>query len=97
MPFTKDNYPDSLKNMTPRVRNKAIEIANALLLEGRPEDFAIPVAISKAEEWAANRNIEVFKKERATTNQSASRSTGKKSAPAKKLGTSDKTSVQKSR
>ncbi|HRI61379.1 MAG TPA: hypothetical protein PK228_16680 [Saprospiraceae bacterium] len=80
MPLTKDNYPNSLKNMTARVRNKAIEIANALLEEGRLEDSAIPIATSKAEEWAASRNIQVFKKERAAAKRSASPSSGKTSS-----------------
>jgi uncharacterized protein YdaT len=97
MPFTKDNYPNSLKNMTARVRNKAIEIANALLEEGRPEDSAIPIATSKAEEWAANRNIQVFKKEKAAAKQPTPRSSRKRSVPTKKFGTSSKIWGQESR
>jgi uncharacterized protein YdaT len=33
MPWTQSDYPDSLKNFEDDVRNKAIEIANALLEE----------------------------------------------------------------
>ena len=33
MPWTKEDYPDSLKNLKPTVRNKAIEIMNALQRE----------------------------------------------------------------
>ncbi len=51
MPWTKKDYPSSMKNLKGRVRNKAIEIANALLQEGYDEDRAIPIAISQAEKW----------------------------------------------
>lgn len=43
------------------VRNKAIEIANALLADGSDEARAIAIATSKAEEWAANRGIKIRK------------------------------------
>lgn len=33
MPWTKSDYPDSMKNLPLQVRNKAIDIANALLEE----------------------------------------------------------------
>jgi hypothetical protein len=36
MPWTKTDYPNSMKNLLAAVRNKAIEIANALL-EERPK------------------------------------------------------------
>ena len=61
MPWTEKNYPESLKNLTPEVRNKAIEIANALLEQGREEGSAIAIATAKAEEWAENRDIPVKK------------------------------------
>ena len=61
MPWTQDDYPRSLKNLTPQVRNKAIEIANALLEEGWEEGRAIAIATEKAEEWAQNRNIQIRK------------------------------------
>lgn len=56
MPWTKTNYPDSMKNLSEKVRNKAIEIANALLDEGYDEDRAIPIEISQAEKWAENQD-----------------------------------------
>ena len=37
------------------IREKAIEIANALLEEGYDEGRAIRIAIAKAKEWAARR------------------------------------------
>jgi uncharacterized protein YdaT len=54
MPWTKKDYPDSLKNFEPRIRNKAIEIANALLDEGYEEGQAIAIATSRAKAWNGN-------------------------------------------
>ena len=56
MPWTKRNYPDSMKNLPAPVRNKAIEIGNALLEESdMDEGIAIATAISRAKDWAENR------------------------------------------
>jgi len=42
-----------MKNLPGPVRDKAIEIANALLLERNMEEgLAIAIAISRAKEWA---------------------------------------------
>ncbi|WP_156441162.1 hypothetical protein [Burkholderia sp. ABCPW 14] len=41
MPWTADRHPVSMCNMTPLVRDKAIEIANALLRERVSEGSAI--------------------------------------------------------
>jgi len=54
MPWTKTDYPNSMKNLDERVRNKAIEIANALLEDNYEEGRAIPIAISQAKTWAEN-------------------------------------------
>lgn len=54
MPWSKGDYPDSMKNLPERTRNKAVEIANALLREGENEGDAIPIAISRAKKWANN-------------------------------------------
>jgi len=51
MPWNKKNYPVSMKNLEPRVREKAIEIANALLKEKYEEGRAIAIATAKAKEW----------------------------------------------
>lgn len=57
MPWSEEDYPVSMKNLTPEVRRKAIEIANALMeKEGMDEGRAIPIAIDTAEEWARNRS-----------------------------------------
>ena len=55
MPWTKKDYPDSMKNLPAEVRNKAIEIANALLEERHmDEGIAIATAISRAKDWAVH-------------------------------------------
>ncbi len=57
MPWTKTNYPVSMKNLPVQVRNKAIEIANALLEEKNMEEgIAIATAVSRAKDWAENHN-----------------------------------------
>lgn len=48
MPWTKSNYPDSMKNLDTSTRNKAIEIANKLLEEGYDDGRAIAIAIDRA-------------------------------------------------
>ncbi|MGR3765572.1 DUF2188 domain-containing protein [Rossellomorea sp. NS-SX7] len=48
MPWSKHDYPASLKNLPEDVRNKAIEIANALLDEGYDEGRAIAIATDQA-------------------------------------------------
>ncbi len=52
MPWNADYYPASMKNLPPRVRAKAIRIANALLESGHPEGQAIRIAIAQAKAWA---------------------------------------------
>ncbi len=54
MPWSKHDYPPSMKNLEPRVRNKAVEIANALLEEDDDEGRAIAIATAKAQEWDEN-------------------------------------------
>ncbi|ANS74976.1 hypothetical protein AWM70_10490 [Paenibacillus yonginensis] len=51
MPWSKNDYPPSMKNLDPRVRGKAVEIANALLEDGYEEGRAIAIGTAKAEEW----------------------------------------------
>lgn len=62
MPWTKDDYPDSLKNFMAPVRNKAIEIANALLEDGYEEGRAIAIATTQAKEWGENHDKQIRKK-----------------------------------
>ena len=57
MPWSDDRYPVSMKNLRPRVRHKAIEIASALLASGRPEGPAIRIAIWSAKRWGAAHSV----------------------------------------
>lgn len=41
-----------MKHLPPAVRDKAIEIANALPAADRPEGQAIRIAIARAKQWA---------------------------------------------
>jgi uncharacterized protein YdaT len=52
MPSDDTYYPQSMRNLLPQLRLKAIEIANALLEEGYDEGKAIRFAIAKAKQWA---------------------------------------------
>ena len=52
MPWTPQRFPPSMAHLPEPVREKAIEIANALLSEGMDEGKAIRIAIAKAKEWA---------------------------------------------
>lgn len=49
MPWNKNDYPDSFKNLNPDVRSKAIEIANALLKDNYEEGRAISIATAQAQ------------------------------------------------
>jgi len=48
MPWNRNDYPDSMKNLDTEVREKAIEIANALIRDGNEEGRAISIATSQA-------------------------------------------------
>lgn len=52
MPWTAAYYPGAMKRLPPVTREKAVEIANALLSEGYPEGQAIRIAIARARQWA---------------------------------------------
>lgn len=55
MPWNNLYYPASMKKLPPLVRDKAIEIANALLESGYPEGQAIRIGIARAKHWTAAR------------------------------------------
>ena len=58
MPWTKTDYPNSLKNFPRAVRNKAIDIANALFKKGNMEEGRIiATAISHSKMWENNRGL----------------------------------------
>ncbi|GAF13831.1 hypothetical protein JCM19046_4585 [Bacillus sp. JCM 19046] len=63
MPWTMENYPDSLKNFDKPIRKKTIEIANAMIDDGYNERDALPIATKQAKEWienASKKEIEDF-------------------------------------
>lgn len=51
MPWSKNDYPASWKNLSSDVRNKAVEIGNVLLREGYEEGRAIAIATDRAEKY----------------------------------------------
>jgi len=60
MPWTKNYFPVSMKNLADELREKAIEIGNALVEENKMEEgMAIATAISRAKDWAANRGMDI--------------------------------------
>ena len=60
MPWTRSDYPNAMKNLPKQVREKAVDIANALLEEKQMEEgIVIATAISRAKDWAANRGKKV--------------------------------------
>lgn len=48
-----NNYPDS-KNLVGPIKEKAIDLANALLEEGYEEGRAISIGISQAKKWVGD-------------------------------------------
>jgi uncharacterized protein YdaT len=53
MPWYNGDYPPSYKNQPPALREKAVEIANELLLHGAPEGVAIATGLKRAREFFA--------------------------------------------
>ena len=54
MPWTPDRYPPAMRGLPPRLRLKAIEIANAVLARESDEGTAIRIGIAMAKHWAAH-------------------------------------------
>ena len=50
MPWPKGTYPPSYKNLPFKLREKAVEIANAILEETGDEGLAIATGLKKAKE-----------------------------------------------
>ena len=61
MPYTMNDYPDSLKNMENLERRKAIDIINALLEEGYDDNRAIPIGTEQAQDWYKDATDEELK------------------------------------
>lgn len=59
MPYTKNDFPDAMKNLSETVRHKAIEITNRLLEDNYEEGRAISIGIAQAKEWYENRGESV--------------------------------------
>jgi uncharacterized protein YdaT len=51
MPWYNGDYPPSYKNQPIKIREKAVDIANALLEEGAPEGIAIATGLKRAREF----------------------------------------------
>jgi uncharacterized protein YdaT len=51
MPWYNGDYPPSYKNQPVKLRDKAVEIANALLKEGVEEGIAIATGLKRAREF----------------------------------------------
>jgi uncharacterized protein YdaT len=51
MPWYNGSYPPSYKNQPDKLRAKAIEFANKLILDGAPEGIAIATGLKKAREF----------------------------------------------
>jgi len=51
MPWYHGDYPPSYKNQPKKIREKAVEIANALLLDGADEGVAIATGLKNAREF----------------------------------------------
>jgi uncharacterized protein YdaT len=78
MPWNKTQYPNSMKNLKVVVRNKAIEIANAML-EEKPrmnEGIIIATSINHAKDWATNKQ-EAVKGEAQISNDTVMKRPGK--------------------
>jgi uncharacterized protein YdaT len=52
MPWNQSYFPQSMRNISPLVREKAIEIANALLAQGYDEGKSIRIGIAQGKRLA---------------------------------------------
>ncbi|UGB29945.1 DUF2188 domain-containing protein [Metabacillus sp. B2-18] len=60
MVWTKNDYPESMKNLNESTRNKAIEVANALVDDGYEEGRAISIGISQAEKMMNSNSSDIY-------------------------------------
>ena len=51
MPWYNGDYPPSYKNQPEELRNKAVEIANEMLMKGADEGIAIATGLKGAREY----------------------------------------------
>jgi uncharacterized protein YdaT len=66
MPWYNGDYPPSYKNLPTDIREKAVEIANAILEESGDEGLAIATGVKRAKEMARKAKQQV-KKDSAQT------------------------------
>lgn len=57
MPWYNGDYPPSYKNLPVKVREKAVEIANAILKESGDESLAIATGVKRAKQWAQKDSV----------------------------------------
>ncbi|KWF23733.1 hypothetical protein [Burkholderia pseudomultivorans] len=57
MPWNDERYPPSMRNLPQPVCDKAIDIANAPLQQGRTDGSAIRIAIAQAKRWGRARGV----------------------------------------
>lgn len=62
MPWYNGDYPPSYKNQPVKIREKAVEIANELLIHGSDEGVAIATGLKRAREFFENKKTEAGKK-----------------------------------
>lgn len=61
MPWYNGDFPQSYKNQPPELREKAVEIANALLQDGAEEGTAIATGLKQARELLKNHKVKTVK------------------------------------
>ena len=69
MPWYNGDYPPSYKNQPVKLRNKAVEIANELLLNGTGEGVAIATGLKKAREFFAKEKNAATNKDKTIKTQ----------------------------
>lgn len=57
MPWYNGDYPPSYKNQPVELRNKAVEIANELLLHDAEEGVAIATGLKRARTYFSDRSL----------------------------------------
>ena len=88
MPWTKKKFPDSMKNLSEAVRNKAIEIGNAIMKENKKmnEGLVIATATKNAKKILTknkSRAASPVKKKAAKKKATPAQATGKKKTTGK--------------
>ena len=58
MPWSTERYPPAMRHLPALARDKAIEIANALLARGEDDGRAIRIGIAQAKRWEERHQAE---------------------------------------